>query len=516
MQSQVTQHKPASYNPRWSNRILIAAAVGIFFLTLFPFRIVFHSGLPGRGSPFFLGGGAGKDVGPLDAFLNVLLFVPFGFGLAEKLRERGKPRAAIVALVLVAGALLSYGIEFLQFYIPGRDSGWEDVLTNGTGAAVGSLLFDTWGGALLGFLSQVDAALGAFLTWRRAVLTLVVYFACWFAISAHLQKQTRLSNWDPHCRLTVGNDAAGQRSTGWQGEVFELQLWDRALPDAFATALTAGITPNDTSAVAVATYVFTGSPPFRDRMKSLPELSWASGASAPADPNELVLDGKSSLASEVPASDLVADFQRTNQFAVRVVCRPAETIGSDGRIVSLSRSSGLVNLVVRQEDANLVLWFRNPLSVKHALLAWYVPNVFATSQRHDILYSYDGSNVSLFIDGKREPHVYRLGPGTGLARLFQRVKPVELDGYADIYYAGVFFPAGVLLGIAARRLGPHSVTGWLSLAFCLLVPPWLLERLLMSVSGRFFSLHYVVLSLVLLCGGALWINADRRPEAGAE
>jgi hypothetical protein len=455
-------------------------------------------------------------VGPIDAFLNVLLFVPFGFGLADKLRERGKPRAATAALVLVAGALLSYGIEFLQFYIPGRDSGWEDVLTNGTGAFVGALLFHAWGGALLRFLSQIDAALGAFLTWRKAALTLVIYFACWFAISSHLQKQTRLSNWDPHCLLTVGNDAAGQPSTGWQGEVFELQLWDRALPDVLATALTAGVGPTDTPAVPVAAYAFTGSPPFQDQMKSLPELSWASGAPAAADPNELVLDGKSWLASEAPASDLVADLQRTNQFAVRVVCRPTQVAGSDGRIVSLSRSSGLMNLGVRQEDANLVFWFRNPLSVKHALLAWYVPNVFATAQRRDILYSYDGSNLSLFINGKKEPHVYRLGPGTGLARMLRRVKPVELDGYADIYYAAVFFPAGVLLGIAAGRLSPRNAAGWLSLALGLLAPPWLFERLLISASGRFFSPQYVVLSLVLLCGGALWINADRRPETRAE
>jgi hypothetical protein len=150
------------------------------------------------------------------------------------------------------------------------------------------------------------------------------------------------------------------------------------------------------------------------------------------------------------------------------------------------------------------------------LLAWYVPNVFATPQRRDILYSYDGSNLSLFIDGKRESHVYRLGPGTGLARMLRRVKPVELDGYADIYYAAVFSPAGVLLGIAARRLSARNIAGWSSLVFGLLAPPWLLEHLLISESGRFFSLQYVLLSLVLLCGSALWINADRRREAPAE
>jgi VanZ family protein len=510
MQNRLTPHKPAS-----SNRILIVAAVGILFLTLYPFRLVPRSKSAEHNSPFFLEG-LGKGAKPLDALLNVLLFVPLGFGLAEKLRGRGKPRAATVAQVLVVGALLSYGIEFLQIYIPGRDSRWEDVLTNSTGAAVGSLLFDAWGGAVLRLLSRIEAGLTAFLTWQRGAVILVIYFACWFAISGRLQKQTRLSNWDPNCLLTVGNEAAGHDWTAWQGDVFELQLWDRALPDALATALTAGIAPNDASAAPVAAYVFAGSPPFRDQTKFLPELSWRSVAPPPADPNKLVLDGKSWLASEVPASDLVARLQRTNQFAVRVVCGPGAAVGLSGRIVSLSRPSGLVDLNILQENANLVFWFRNPLSIRHASLAWYAPNVFAANQRRDILYSYDGTNLSLFIDGKKEPHVYRLGPGTALARLVTRVKPAELDEYADVYYAAVFFPAGVLLGIAARKLTSRNVAGWLSLAFCLLAPPWLLERWLTSESGRLFSLPYVVLSLVLVCGSALWIDMDRRRDARAQ
>ncbi len=510
MQNQLTPHKPAP-----SNRVLIAAAVGILFLTLYPFRLVPRLKSPEHTSPFFLEG-LGKDAKPLDALLNVLLFIPFGFGLAQKLRGRGQPRAATVARVLAVGALLSYGIEFLQIYIPGRDSGWEDVLTNGTGAAVGSLLFDAWGGAVLRFLSRIEGGLAAFLTSRRAALILVVYFACWFAISARLQKQTRLSNWDPYCLLTVGNDATGHYWTAWQGDVFELQLWDRALPDALATALTAGTTPNETSADPVAAYVFAGSPPFPDQTEFLPELSWRSATPPPADPNKLVLDGKSWVTSEALASDLVARLQRTNQFAVRVVCGPGAAVGLDGRIVSLSRLSGPVDLTILQENANLVFWFRNPLSVRHASLAWYAPNVFAANQRRDILYSYDGANLSLFIDGKKESHVYRLGPGTALARLVRRVKPAELDAYADVYYAAVFAPAGILLGIAARRLNQRNVAGWLSLAFCLLAPPWLLERLLVSASGRSFSLPYVVLSLVLVCGSALWINMDRRPDARAQ
>jgi len=139
----------------WPNRILVLAVAGILFLTLYPFQFNFGRHLPRALFPFSLGGW-GKDAGPLDAFLNVLLFVPYGFGLAGKFRERGTPRLTTLGYVLAAGALLSYAVEFLQIYIPERDSGWGDVLTNSLGAFVGGILFDHWGTAALRLLSALE------------------------------------------------------------------------------------------------------------------------------------------------------------------------------------------------------------------------------------------------------------------------------------------------------------------------------------------------------------------------
>lgn len=489
--------------------------VGILFLTLYPFRLVSHARVTGSASasPFLLVG-MGKDVGPLDAFLNVLLFVPLGFGLSEKLRERGKRRAVIFAVVLISGALLSYGIEFAQNYVPGRDSGWGDVLTNTTGSVVGFLLFNIWGQWVLEPLSIVEATLDIFLTWRRAALILLIYFACWFAISAHLQKLTRLDNWDGNCLLLVGNDAASRPSTGWQGNVSGLQLWDRALPDSLAAALTAGKPPDVPPPGLLAAYDFSGSAPFRDRMTFLSDLSWKPRAPAQADPSEL-LDGNSWLASGASASNFVAALQRTNQFAIRVDCKPVQDEGTDTTLVSISNPSGLVDLAIRQNDANLVFWFRNPLSVRHASLAWSAPDVLEAGKPRDILYSYDGSNLSLYIDGHKDPRIYQLGPGTTMARLVHRIKTPELDGYIDIYYALVFFPAGVLLGVATRNLATRDAAGWLFLVFALFAPPWILDRILASVSGRPFSFAYAALSLILLAGGAIWMNVDDPPQANA-
>ncbi len=217
-----------SYGPpasSWSNRILLLATAGILFLTMYPFRFHFHV-LPHGASPFLLGS-SGKGGGPLDTFLNVLLFVPFGFGLAEKLRERGKSSGLVLVTALACGALFSYTIEFLQLYIPERDSGWEDVFTNGSGSLIGSILYLFAGAFVVRTLAAAERHLAVLLTARRIAFVLLVYFCFWFVLAAALQKQSRLSNWKPDAILILGNDASGRNP--WRGQIQTLQIWDRAL-----------------------------------------------------------------------------------------------------------------------------------------------------------------------------------------------------------------------------------------------------------------------------------------------
>jgi VanZ family protein len=63
---------------------------------------------------------------------NILLFVPIGFLLALVLR-----RPVIGALI---GVAISVGIELIQLVIPDRQSSVRDVISNGSGAAIGALI----------------------------------------------------------------------------------------------------------------------------------------------------------------------------------------------------------------------------------------------------------------------------------------------------------------------------------------------------------------------------------------
>jgi len=512
MQSQPAQGDPQTASPQWSNRILIAAMMGILFLTCFPFHFILHAKLPAGASPFLLGRTLGKHSGLFDDFLNVLLFVPLGFGLSEKLLEKGKSRTTTFLVVWIAGFFLSYAIEFTQLHIPSRDSGWEDVLTNSTGSAVGFFLFVTFGSALLWLLARIERAIESLATIRGMAVLLLIYFSCWFAVSARLQAETRLADWPPNSRMVVGNDRNGAAYTAWKGEVSELEIWDHPLSREVALALTGGVTFSSSSGPeALAAYDFSGGSPFRDRMKMLPDLSWSPGAQAHGDPNQLVLDGSAWLDWATPAPNLTEALRRTNQFAIHLVCKPAASSGY-GRIVSISGAPNLADLTVWQENAGLAFWFRSPLSARHAQLTWTVPNALVPNEARNIVYSYDGANLSMYMDGRAVAPPFRMGPGAALARVVRHIRPNELVGYRDVYYAIIFFPAGAALGIFARNGRAHGAGGWAFFVFSLIVPPLLFECLLMGVSGRTLLARNIILSMALLVGSALWINADGKVE----
>ena len=491
-----------AHAPSWSNRILFPAAVGILFLTLYPFEF----SLVRHGLPFLLNGW-GKGSGTLDVFLNVLLFIPFGFGLAESLRERGRSRAAVVGIALVAGALFSYTVELLQFFIAVRDSGWGDVITNSTGSALGSLVYEFGGATILSLASHIESALVTWLNWRRVIVSLLVYVGVWLAVSIHFQREVRITDWGPHSMLLIGSSAVEEPDSAWNGRVFEVEFWNHALPETAAKAITAGGPP--TGPPPLASYNLSGDPPFQDLRRVLPGLAWARDPSASAPP---VAEG-SWLISRAPISSLVNQVARTNRFSLHVLCQASPAVARNRRIVVIAQPLGPMNLELDQKGTQLGFWFRNALSAKRPRLAWGVPNVFAPGQARNFLISYDGSRLTLYLDGRKEGRAYELGPGAGLAALLHGIKSGELDGYHYIFYAIVFFPPGWLLGLGWRKLASETVLRLGLMSLGVLVVPFLFEICLAFGGSASLWLGNIALSMLLVLAGAFWANTDRhQPE----
>lgn len=73
-----------------------------------------------------------------DVLRNIIGFVPLGFSFCGFLSfGQAKHRAILFAILL--GAATSFGVEILQAFIPYRESGLTDVITNTVGTAAGAL-----------------------------------------------------------------------------------------------------------------------------------------------------------------------------------------------------------------------------------------------------------------------------------------------------------------------------------------------------------------------------------------
>lgn len=484
----------------WGNRILIASLSGILFLTLYPFEFSRHTTLaPGR-PPFFLGI-AGKGGGTLDVVLNILLFLPFGFGLAVHFREKGKSWRSALLYAWIVGGLLSYWIEFMQIYIPARDSGWEDVFSNSSGSLLGCLLFQIVGPGVLRVLGKVDRAFESWLPPRRIFYLLALWFVVWAAYSIQLQKQSHLQAWAPDNFLVLGNDASGRHP--WNGKLFKLEMWDHALDSVASQKLTLGETPTSIGAPVIR-FDLSSVPPQQSGTLSIALSSPARDPTRADNP----FGGASFVSSSRPVSDLIDHFLRTNQFSVHAIFIPDNLSDTHGRIVSISALSGVSDLFVGQTDQDLLFWFRNRLSIRRPALAWNISRVLVAGHTSDVLFSFDGSSLRLFSDGKKLQDRY-WGPGTALASLIRPVKQGELNGYRYIFYAVVFLPVGFLIAILARNLVWSAWRVRIAFIVAVLVMPLALECELALLDHRLFSLRNFCFAAGMVLGGLLWTNADR-------
>jgi glycopeptide antibiotics resistance protein len=500
------QWRAAPAQTSWSNRVLLLSLAGIFFLTLYPFRFA-HAQSARFLFPFSLNGW-GKSFHVVDIFLNILLFVPFGFGLGEKLRERGRSKTAALLISYLCGALLSYFVEFLQIYIPPRDSGWGDVVTNSAGALLGAAMFESVGGAIVPWFSKQEQKLESWLSLPKIGVFVALYAGFWCVLAGPLQKQTRLTNWKSDSFIAIGKSASLRAGPAWTGRIFRIDLWNGAVAPEQARKITGSSAVEGEPAGPLATYQLSGPGPFQDTRQALPSLDWALRPSFAASEGA-VFDGRSWLISVQPAPTLVNSIENSEQFALRVICHTAASPPTDARILSLSSPSGSENLALSQLGSALAFWYRNPLSMRRARMTWTAPGVFAPDQTRNLLLSFDGTAVSLFVDGRDYGHPYEFGPGVALAHYVRHIKAEELPGYSYIFYVIIFFPAGCLVAFAWRKSSVRRVTRACFLAAAWLLPALAFEWILADAARRSISLQDVCFAALIALAGSLWMNADQ-------
>jgi hypothetical protein len=74
-----------------------------------------------------------------NVILNIVAFIPLGFFVCAYLSMGGRLKRPVLLAIILGGAV-SLTIEVLQAYLPTRDSGTADLITNTLGTAVGAML----------------------------------------------------------------------------------------------------------------------------------------------------------------------------------------------------------------------------------------------------------------------------------------------------------------------------------------------------------------------------------------
>jgi glycopeptide antibiotics resistance protein len=121
-------------NSNFSPRLILVWLACTATVTLVPFDLaVAPSGEAWRFTGF---SAESRQQEPAHVVLNMLLFAPLGV-LVYRWRSRVSGLLPLLILVGGVGLLISFTVEWLQLFLPARESSLVDVTANTTGAVIG-------------------------------------------------------------------------------------------------------------------------------------------------------------------------------------------------------------------------------------------------------------------------------------------------------------------------------------------------------------------------------------------
>ncbi len=479
---------------RWASMtIIFFGLLLVLSFTLFPYDFHFKETYSSLGYNFLMLGWGKSDT--LDIFVNILLFLPPSFGLTGYLMQTRR-LAGLTSLVVIplVSFGLSYIVEVLQIFLPSRSTSLIDVLSNGAGGLLGFLCFLLWECKVIDHTS-------AFIK-RNLQLGFLGYAIFAILISINLQHFSSLNNWDRTFPLLLGNERTGDRP--WQGHVSELYIADRT----FSKTEVAHIFSSKNSLASLsdsllASYQLTGIGGYHDKIGNLPDLVWRGESQDVQQREGLLLGHNNWLETESPVEYLMQRIVETSQFTLGVTVATSDTKQTGpARIVSLSGDTSRRNFTLGQQGTDLVFRLRTPLTGENGTNPHLiVPDIFSTTNPHNLVITYDGSTLLLYVDGERSSYALKLGPGIILFSSLFRLSTYYMIGYKAMhymYYALVFVPLGILMTPIVKIMRSRFVIKILIIFAGLLLIPFILENILVGVSGRDLKLENLLISILFI------------------
>jgi len=475
---------------RFSITIAFFSIVFILYKTLFPFNFLFAETFS-KSDHLFLILKLGKFYAR-DTTLNILLFLPLGISLTSYLIQKKKMKnLSAFGLVLLVSCGLSYSIEILQFFQPSRYPSMNDVIANSTGG-------------ILGYI---------FCRWKR--LSLSGFFALAFITSIFLQMETSLSNWNKTFPLLLGNELTEDRP--WEGYISKVYITDRALSnDELEDAFSETFPADSINGSLLASYQFSDKRDFNDKTGRFPSLIWMGKPGDVQEGKGIFLGPHHWLKSTSHAEYLTQRIIETSQFSLGVTVATDKTMQTGpARIVSLSADPRHRNFTLGQEESNLIFRLRTPLTGDNGTPDMIVRDLFTSPDRRNIIISYNGSVLKVYVDGIKTFHKFELSPGAvAFSYLYaiNNLYPINislLSVYKIIWYAIIFIPLGILVSLINKIMNKHIIL----ISGVILLPSFILEGILVSVSGRDVILENLFICILFTIIPVLLFKFARDPFA---
>ena len=353
----------------------------------------------------------------------------------------------------------------------------------------------------MAFASRLESTAKSVVTERRAIVAFAAYAALALALSAAVQRSINLSNWHPSQVQVLGPDTNGRHFPG--GRILRLEITDRVfLPgsDREVTSEGPGCALGDASSLPPALTSSTAQEPFTRRDALRPGVPLPGRGTA----SILCLSGQAWQATPVPILDLAKAIQKNRTFTLRILYAPVDAAAHVVvRICSISEGRRRTNLELTQDGRDLTSTLCTAVLGVSRYWDLKFPGALRSSQPTDIVLTYDGDELAGYIDGTRNAHSLRLGPGAALVSRFKGVNPYNVGGYDVLYMMLVFAPLGALLRLGVRESTGRKPSTWIPMAAAVLLPPLLQEGIVSSVRGSPFHLASAILGCCLIAGGFL-------------
>lgn len=485
---------------QWALGIVACSILLVLVTTLFPFNFSFKDGFAIKE----IVNNFNNQSNLIDWLGNILLFVPFGFGVAG-LSQKSKLRgiAALIGVVL-ASFCLSLTVEILQVFLPGREPTFSDLLLNSVSGVLGLLCFNRWRAKVLSQSSASVTQITKRLSLKYLTVGLLGYLTLAVVISLTLQTGTSLSNWDENFPLLLGNELTGDRP--WQGYISEISIVNRAISQDEVASLFSDKSFSATVEDSVlAYYQLIGKGKYQDQTEQLPDLAWQ-GEYRVAEETEGVLFSPSHwLTTTEPVTLITQKLRETSQFTLSTTIATANTTQMGlARIVSLSGSPYHRNFTLAQEGKDLILRLRTPLTGENGTNPqMMIPDVFVDTDFHHLIITYDGSVLQFYVDQLSRLYSVDLKSGLSLFYLLQfphwndSFNVPKIDIYRIVYYGIIFVPLGVIISIISSMLSKSVILYSLFIVGGILLPTLIIESILALDNSRGISQENLLISILI-------------------